>query len=190
MTFLRDDVVPLLKDVTGRIAPLPTEERERRIQSGVHYSEMLPLERRPAGVLLAEYLKALDNFADRTALAVAAVAERIYRHRGRGVALASFARAGTPVGVLIKRYLRRKYAIDPAHYAISIIRGRGIARNALNFILRRHSAREIQFVDGWTGKGAIYSQLESALADFPEIPMNRLTLAVLSDPANVTDMCG
>jgi hypothetical protein len=190
VTFLRDDVVPLLKDVTGRIDPLPTEERERRIQSGVHYSEMLPLERRPAGGLLTEYLGALDNFAERTARAVASVAEMIYRHRGRGVALASFARAGTPVGVLIKRYLRKKYAMNPAHYAISIIRGRGIDRNALEFILRGHSASEIQFVDGWTGKGAIYSQLALALADFPEIPMNRLTLAVLSDPANVTDMCG
>ena len=43
-TYQSQDVTILLKDITGLVTPLGTREREARIQSGVHYSEMLPLE--------------------------------------------------------------------------------------------------------------------------------------------------
>ena len=43
-TYHPEDVTILLKDITGMVEPLGTKEREARIQSGVHYSEMLPLE--------------------------------------------------------------------------------------------------------------------------------------------------
>ena len=46
-SFLETDVTLLLKDITGLVEPLPTSEREKRIQSGTHYSEMLPLEYKP-----------------------------------------------------------------------------------------------------------------------------------------------
>ena len=47
-SFKSDDVTLLLKDITGAIEPTPTGERERKIQSGTHYSEMLPLEYCPS----------------------------------------------------------------------------------------------------------------------------------------------
>ena len=53
-SYHAEDVTILLKDITGLVEPLPTPERERRIQSGTHYSEMLPLEYRPS----PEYLRA------------------------------------------------------------------------------------------------------------------------------------
>jgi len=43
------------------------------------------------------------------------------------------------------------------------------------------------FVDGWVGKGAIFGELKKALVDFPEI---KVELAVLADPANLTELCG
>ena len=43
-SYSADDVTLLLKDVTGLVQPQPTEERERLIQSGRHYCEMLPIE--------------------------------------------------------------------------------------------------------------------------------------------------
>ena len=43
-TYQSQDVTILLKDITGLVTPLGTRAREARIQSGVHYSEMLPLE--------------------------------------------------------------------------------------------------------------------------------------------------
>ena len=47
-TYKKDDVTILLKDITGKLDPLPTAEREKLIQSGRHYSEMLPLEYEPS----------------------------------------------------------------------------------------------------------------------------------------------
>jgi ribosomal protein L7Ae-like RNA K-turn-binding protein len=189
-TFLPEDVTLLLEDVAGTISPTPTEERERLIQSGVHYSEMLPLEYRPSARYLEEYCRALEEFSRETADAAAVAAEKIFAEKGERIVLASLARAGTPAGVLIKRYLRRKYGVSAPHYAVSIIRGKGIDQNAVRFILQRHRAEDVQFVDGWTGKGAILRELTAAAREFfgPRDP--RRILAVLADPANVTDLCG
>ena len=38
-SYREEDVILLLKDITGLVQPQPTEERERLIQSGRHYSE-------------------------------------------------------------------------------------------------------------------------------------------------------
>ena len=186
-TYKDADVTVLLKDITGKIEPLPTSVREKRIQSGTHYCEMLPIENLPSGPYLATYEYALENYAAMTALAVAGVAERIYREKGRDGVLVSLARAGTPIGILIRRYLLSRHGVDYPHYTVSIIRGRGIDRNAMKTILSRHSPASLQFVDGWTGKGAIQNQLSEALRDFPGVSAG---LAVLSDPAGVAAIRG
>ena len=41
-SYSDEDVILLLKDITGMVQPQPTEEREKLIQAGKHYSEMLP----------------------------------------------------------------------------------------------------------------------------------------------------
>ena len=43
-SYSDEDVILLLKDITGMVQPQPTEEREKLIQAGKHYSEMLPVE--------------------------------------------------------------------------------------------------------------------------------------------------
>jgi hypothetical protein len=189
-TFLPEDVTLLLTDRTGQMEAMPTEKRERCIQSGMHYSEMLPLEYTPSAEYLAEYYRALDAFAKATADAVASVAEMIYSAKGPAVVLVSLARAGTPAGVLITRYLRRKYQSTPTHYTISLVRGRGIDKAAMRYILARHCWEQVQFVDGWTGKGAILQELAQSTAAFRNVGNVRKLLAVLADPANVTDLCG
>ena len=186
-TYKEDDVTILLKDITGLIEPMATKEREALIQSGVHYSEMLPLEYKPSEKYMKAYEDALKNYSRITASAVASVAEKIYRKKGEKAVLVSLARAGTSIGVLIKRYLKSKYGITVPHYTISIIRGRGIDKNALNYILERHSPENIQFVDGWIGKGAIQRTLDDALADFKGVDNS---LAVLSDPAYIDSVYG
>ena len=186
-SFLQDDVTLLLKDITGQIEPMPTRERERRIQSGTHYSEMLPLEYRPSDDYLQIYEESLHLYSQRTADAVARVAEMILQRKGKDVVVVSLARAGTPLGVLVKRYIRMKYGIEVPHYSISIIRDRGIDQNAIRYILDRHSAACIQFLDGWTGKGVIYRELRKAISDFKGIPDD---LAVIADPAGLTELCG
>ena len=186
-TYQSQDVTILLKDITGLVTPLGTREREERIQSGVHYSEMLPLEYEPSPAYLAAYHDALDRYAPLTAEAVARTAEQIWAEKGDRCVLVSLARAGTPIGILLRRYLRGRYGADVPHYTISIIRGRGIDRNAMAYLLDRHAPGDLQFVDGWTGKGAIQRQLDAAMADYPGVSPG---LAVLSDPANVAAICG
>ncbi len=186
-SYKHEDVIILLKDITGLVTPLSTAEREKRIQNGMHYSEMLPLEYTPSAAYLETYHKALHLYARMTAQAVASVAEKIWTEKGKTAVLVSLARAGTPIGILIKHYIDKKYNTTIAHYTISIIRGRGIDTNAIEYILKRHDAKDIQFVDGWTGKGAIQRELTKAMADYPQVNSG---LAVLSDPAHLAEKCG
>lgn len=186
-SYNREDVILLLKDITGRIAPQPTEERERLIQAGRHYCEMLPIEYVPSLRYMEAYQAALREFARPTAAAVGRLADLILERRGTDVTLVSLARAGIPAGILLKRYARRKYGVDWPHYAISIIRGKGIDRNAMRFLLEKHGPRQLLFVDGWIGKGAILKELRKEMADYKEVSAE---LAALADPANSTDLCG
>ncbi len=187
-SYSPSDVTVLLKDITGLVEPLPAEERQRRIEQGAHYSEMLPLEYRPSEKYLKEYNDALERCAFETAEAVVSVCNRLCRaHPDGKIALVSLARAGTPVGILMKRCLKARFGINAAHYTISIIRGIGIDKNAMSYILAQHRPEEICFVDGWTGKGAILGTLTEALADYDGVSGS---LAVLADPANITELCG
>lgn len=186
-TYKKEDVELLLKDITGLVKPQSTQEREQLIQQGRHYCEMLPIEYSPSEAYMEAYETALKVFADSTSEAVGVLADKIMEERGRSVVLVSLARAGTPVGILLKRYLRWKYGITVPHYSISIIRGRGIDQNAMRYLLCRYRPEDMLFVDGWIGKGAILSELRKAVADFPGVSPE---LAVLADPANVTKLCG
>jgi hypothetical protein len=78
------------------------------------------------------------------------------------------------------------------HYSVSIIRDRGIDENALNYILSEHSEGKIQFVDGWTGKGAISLELTKACKEFEDKYGRKLddTLAVIADPGYCTTFFG
>lgn len=185
-SYNKEDVTILLKDVSGMVEPLSTEQREKLIQSGTHYCEMLPIEYKPSEEYLKLYEYALENFSQVTADAVKTVSEKIYSENKNPV-LVSLARAGLPAGIMIKHYLERKYNITVPHYAVSIIRGVGIDKNAMDYILERHDGKDIRFVDGWTGKGAIQNQLNEALKDYLQIDGR---LAVIADPAGITPFCG
>ncbi len=186
-SYYKEDVTLLLKDITGLVTPLDTVEREKRIQLGTHYSEMLPLEYRPTEKYIDIYEKSLRIFGKSTAVAVARVSDKIVRQKGKKVVIVSLARAGTPIGVLVKRYIRKKYGFECPHYSISIIRDRGIDKNAINYILQRHEPENLQFLDGWTGKGVIYKELRKEIGNFERVSAE---LAVLADPAGLTDLCG
>lgn len=186
-TYKPEDVTILLKDITGLVEPQSTEERERLIQSGKHYCEMLPIEYKPSEAYMKLFYESMDTFGLITANAVKLLAQRIYWTKSKNVVLVSLARAGTPVGILLKHYLDKKYNLNVPHYTISIIRGRGIDTNAMDYILKCHDAKDILFVDGWTGKGAIKHQLEEAMKDYPEVNPG---IAVLADPAEKAYLSG
>lgn len=186
-SYRESDVVFLLKDITGLVKPKPSEEREKEIQAGRHYCEMLPIEYVPSEKYMKVYQEALENYGKPMALAVGELADKIIQKKGKHVVLVSLARAGTPIGILLKRYIARKYHLAVKHYSISIIRGRGIDDNAMKFLLGKYQAQELLFVDGWIGKGAILGELKKAVASYPGVSAD---LAVVADPAKMTELCG
>ena len=125
-SYNSEDVIFLLKNLNGIVLEGSTEEREKKIQSGAHYSETLPIEYNPPEHYLQLFWKTLHDYKDKVALSTAVVAEQIYRKHGKQTVLVSLARAGTPIGILIKRYIKEKYHVSLPHYSISIIRDRGI----------------------------------------------------------------
>ena len=186
-SYREDDVILLLKDITGLVEPQGTQERERLIQSGRHYCEMLPIEYVPTPKYMEIYQQALVDFAKPTAQAVGILAQKIMKERGRDVVLVSLARAGIPIGILLKRYIKQKFNIEVQHYSISIIRGKGIDGNAMKYLLEHHQQEQLLFVDGWVGKGAILGQLKEAVREYPGVSSD---LAVVADPAHITQLYG
>ena len=186
-SYAAEEVGWLLTDLSDVALEAPTEEREEAVQSGgAHYAESLPQEFQPDAAYLGLYHQALAASADRVAQAVGTVAELVLAERGRDVVLVSLARAGTPVGVLLRRWAAARHGLQLPHYAVSIVRGRGIDRVALEWLAAHHDPTSIVFVDGWTGKGAINRELAAALAGTPFDP----TLAVLADPGRCTPVFG
>lgn len=191
-SYSQDDCVFVLNELASGVEEEENEIRERKMAEGVHYSEMLPIEHLPSVAYLNIYRKTLKENAFETAQYVANVSEMVLDERGSDVVLVSLARAGTPVGVLMKRYMSFEHGINVPHYSISIIRGKGIDENALIYILGKHPLSSIVFVDGWTGKGAIGKVLHEAVADFnvkydAEVSPE---LAVLADPAYSAEIYG
>lgn len=186
-SYAEEDVVLLLKDITGMVQPQPTEEREKLIQSGRHYSEMLPIEYVPTDKYMEVYQEALARYAKPVADAIGTLSEKIMAHRGKEVVLVSLARAGIPIGILIKRYIRFRFHCNIPHYSISIIRGRGIDGNAMKYLLGKYAPQQLLFVDGWIGKGAILNELKKDIQAYAQVSSE---IAVIADPANVTELCG
>lgn len=186
-SYSEEDVIFLLKDITGLVEPQPTEEREKLIQSGKHYCEMLPIEYVPTQKYMQVYEESLKNYSYIVANAVGNLADKVINSKGDNVVLVSLARAGTPIGILLKRYIKFKYKINVPHYSISIIRGKGIDDNAMKYLLNIYKKDQLLFVDGWIGKGAILNELKKDLEAYEGVSAD---IAVIADPANVTELCG
>ncbi|MFH8620859.1 phosphoribosyltransferase [Streptomyces vietnamensis] len=181
-SYAPEEVGWLLQDLSDVELEAPTEEREEAIQSGgAHYAESLPVEYQPSERYQQLFHAALESSAARIARAVGTVTETVLAERSARPVLVSLARAGTPVGVLMRRWAQARHGLDLPHYAVSIVRGRGIDANALRWLAAHHDPADVVFVDGWTGKGAITRELAEAVKEFdgfdPEI-------AVLADPGS------
>ncbi|PFG02900.1 RNA binding Pelota-like protein [Bacillus sp. es.036] len=191
-SYPEQDVIFLLKDLSEITMEKSTDEREQAIQQGTHYSEMLPIEYNPTEEYMKLFYASLEETKHKVAVAVGVVAEQIVAERGFQTVLVSLARAGTPIGVLIKRYLFYKYDQSFPHYSISIIRDRGIDEEALRYILNEHPGSSISFIDGWTGKGAITNELTKSVDEFNTMTGENLSseLAVLADPGDCSSLFG
>ncbi|MFF8787147.1 phosphoribosyltransferase [Streptomyces sp. NPDC015125] len=187
-SYTADEVGWLLQDLSDVTLEAPTEEREEAIQrGGAHYAESLPVEYQPSEQYQALFHSALRTSASRIARAVGTVTETVLAERSPRPVLVSLARAGTPVGVLMRRWALHTHGVELPHYAVSIVRGRGIDTTALRWLAAHHDPADVVFVDGWTGKGAITRELAEALADFPGFDPR---IAVLADPGGCVETYG
>lgn len=206
-SYLASDVTVLLDIVDkNAVADVPVSQKEALIQSGqCHYSDMLTLENAPTAMHEKLYQQALAQGTTRTATDIVNLAYTLHHIFQQTVSLqcplilVSLVRAGLPIGVLLQRALAdadSSYALPSVHYGISIIRDRGLDTVALQMILDAHPESPIIFVDGWTGKGAIYQELARSLDTFsdPNHPnfanifhqdKDVIPLLTLADPAGV-----
>ncbi|OUD00015.1 phosphoribosyltransferase [Streptomyces swartbergensis] len=187
-SYAPEEVGWLLQDLSDVTLEAPTEEREEAIQSGgAHYAESLPVEYQPSEQYQELFHSALETSAARIAQAVGVVTETVLAERSPRPVLVSLARAGTPVGILMRRWAQHRHGLDLPHYAVSIVRGRGIDANALRWLAEHHDPRDVVFVDGWTGKGAITRELAQALEEFEKsdgVTGFDPEIAVLADPGS------
>lgn len=173
-SYKESDMVFLLEETN--VPMLETAEKELLIQRGGHYSDMLGIENPPDEWQMELYKKVLDREKERLAMEIGSLAATLAEESNRReIVLLCLARAGCPVGALLKRALDRMH-IPAKAYGISIILDRRIDRYALRFVMEKHKDPEFFFVDGWTGKGAISRELEKS------VPGARLVV--------LSDMCG
>jgi len=183
-SYLKSDVTFLLKLI--EIEDLAVDKKEKLIQSGKkHYSEMISPEYQPSEKYLNIFYKSLELNIKRFSQDILNFAFNIPQNS----IIVSLARAGTPIGVLVKRIAHNRRNIDFPHYSISIIRDRGIDENALKYILEKHPKQDIFFIDGWTGKGVISRELKQWITKFNKKNNTNIkpNLAVISDISGKAD---
>ena len=204
-SYLPTEVTLLLDIVSAdSVNDISPTQKEALIQSGQrHYSDMLTLEKPPSATHEALYNQALMAGKQRMANDVTSLAFSLYQLFHDGVSasqpliLVSLVRAGLPIGVLLQKAFSdasASYALASQHYGVSIIRDRGLDPVALQYILQQHPRSPIVFVDGWTGKGAIYGELQRSLAKITDKRQQAqlfhqgdgvIPLVTLADPAGV-----
>jgi hypothetical protein len=186
-SYSLEDVQILLKPIKMPVTPI--SEKEYWIQSEQkHYSEMISEESLPSAEYLALFYKILALNRQRLAIDLLTLASKIHYQKHGVIVLVSLARAGTPIGILLKRILQNYFNRQCYHYSISIIRERGIDTQALNYILNQHSnPNALTFVDGWTGKGVIAKELNTSIRAFNQQYGSTISadLYVLNDIAGV-----
>jgi len=186
-SYRADDVTILLKQI--EMPPLEIVEKERMIQSGQrHYSEMISQETPPSSAYIRLFHDACKTNNPRFCTDLIRLARQLAELHQVEITLVSLARAGTPVGVLLKRILEQYFCVKVAHYSISIIRDKGIDENALRHILNRDKRNPagIVFIDGWTGKGVISTELKRSVEQFNRTDGTKLS----SDLYVVADISG
>ncbi|KIM06534.1 MAG: hypothetical protein KU28_08040 [Sulfurovum sp. PC08-66] len=187
-SYKHDDVRFLVTLIEPTVTDIQTKEAHIRL--GRHYSEMISSEYEPSKEYLDIFYQALELNKHRVAHDVLRLSKAIAT-QSKPI-LVSLLRAGTPIGVLVKRTLAYHFDIDAPHYSISIIRDRGIDEKALEHIVTQHPRGELIFIDGWTGKGAIKQELDSFIAHYNQTHNQNLSnaLYVLSDIAGVANYSG
>ncbi|HHF2858507.1 TPA: cysteine protease StiP family protein [Vibrio diabolicus] len=169
-------------------------EKENLIQSeGIHYSELLNKESKPSSKYQKLFFEFTDKYKHKLAKHIFYLANKINSNQVGDIILVSLARAGTPIGVLIKRALEYYFNRKVYHYSISIIRDRGIDSVALDYLLKikKYDSSSLVFIDGWTAKGVITEELKRSISVYNKRNNTDIKpyLYVVSDTGGIADYC-
>lgn len=184
-SYNKEDVTLLLKDLTGEVEPVSLEERDKRVKNGEYVRSILIKEYEVSKEYRDIVNRYIPEFAKQTAILVKSLSEKLYNAKGKDIVLVDIVRAGIPIGILVKRYFKVKYGVDIPHYGISLVKG--LDKEAMNFIIEKHGAENIQFIDGWTGKGTVTKEIAESCKEFKGVDDS---LAVLSDAIGVAKYVG
>lgn len=176
-SYNEEDVTILLNDVTGKVEPVSQEERKKRVEAGEYVRSVIIKEYEVSERYTDIVISNIEKYLGKTAKAVGVLAEILYQKKKDRLVLVDIARAGLPIGILVKRYLRKYYNVNIPHYSISLVKGLDPA--AMDYIIKKHGREGIQFIDGWTGKGTVAREIRSCVEkNYPGVDPG---LAVLSD---------
>ena len=187
-SYKQSDVRFLLKSINLPFSSL--EEKELLIQNqNKHYSEMLSLEEIPNSEYMSIFYSAFERNKQKLALDLIKLAYIINTDKPQNtIVLTSLARAGTPIGVLLKFILELYFDRKTIHYSVSIIRDKGLDFNALKYIIfeKKYLPEQIVFIDGWTGKGIIANELNNSINNFNHLYNTQIS----SNLFVLADLCG
>jgi hypothetical protein len=183
-SYTSDDVVFLLNPIEIDYTSL--ELKEQHIASGArHYSQMICREEKPTSEYLDFFYSAFLFNANRMAEDLNYLAFYLAKKYTEGFVLVSFARAGTPPGIVLARLIRN-LGVECFHFSISIIIGMGFDNNAILYIQKKYPSKKIVFFDGWTGKGTIANEYRSSInGHYNKIQFVKDSLFVV-----IADLCG
>ena len=181
-----EEVQLLLKDMTGKVEPVSMEERARRVANGEYVRSIIIKEYDAPEEYTRIVKKALPEYISNVAKYVGVLAEQLYEAKGEKLVLVDIVRAGIPIGILVRRYINKFYGVKVPHYGVSLVKG--LDKEAMQYIIDKHGKDGIQFIDGWTGKGTVTKEIRNDVAE--NLPGVDSSLAVLSDPINITKYAG
>jgi hypothetical protein len=84
-SYSSEDVVFLLKEITGMIKEMDNEFSENAIQSGTHYSEMLPIEYHPSQEYMNIFYETLEQSKLKLAVLTGIVSDKIIKKQGTSI---------------------------------------------------------------------------------------------------------
>lgn len=181
-TYTSEQAVVLLKQ-NNEMNFVDVKEKEKLIQTGQkHYSEMLSKENPLTEKQKEIFFNSLNEKGKMLAEGVVKLAYDIKKYQKEqekhNIVLISLVRAGLPLAVLLQNVLSQINQFPVTHYAVSIIRDKGLDDHAINHIKSIHKAENTVFifVDGWIGKGAITHTLKES-CEKHGLPFNLFTLS-------------
>ncbi|ALG68999.1 cysteine protease StiP domain-containing protein [Beggiatoa leptomitoformis] len=160
------DVTLLFKLIP--VEPVNLFDNNRQNLSGMRcLHELLTVEPLPSAKYVDIFFQTVQHNKQKLAYHVLSLAYLLHTTKEK-LTLVSLARAGTPIGVLLKRTLQDIFQRTVPHYSLALLREKGIDENALRYILEveETNGSDIAFIDAWTGKGILTRELHKWVSLF------------------------